>query len=347
MLTDGRASEYGPPPENHKPRASRRRTALVVIGIVAVVLAAGVGAMAAEHHAASASPAPKALKLQASPLVIAKARVGSVSPAAKSAKSAKAATTPTAAASPSKTSTAQTPAPVSPPSSWTLAFDPSFAGDTLDTGIWGTCYPWESSSGCTNFGNTTDAENEWYQPSQVQVSGGVLHLVAQHEATAGLTKTGATKQYACRSGMVTTYNGFHFEYGYVQIVAKVPLGNGLWSALWLAAANEQWPPEVDILEHWHYATEGKVYLHPTSGARQGGPVNMPDLSDGGYHTFSLMWTPTRLTWYYDGYEVFSTTTGVPQQSMYLIMNLANDQTLPGNCSGSFDIESVKIWQPPS
>jgi beta-glucanase (GH16 family) len=235
--------------------------------------------------------------------------------------------------------------PASPPASWKLTFNPSFTGTTLDSAVWDTCYPWDtSSSGCTNFGNTSDEDKEWYLSSQDQVSGGVLHLVAQREPTPGSDQQGAPKEYACRSGMVTTDPGFRFEYGYVQVVAKLPFGKGLWPALWLAAANEKWPPEIDIEEHWHTDPFERVYLHPTVGPRQGGEVSTPNLAVG-WHTFTLSWTKTRLSWYYDGKQVFTTTTDIPQQSMYLIANLAVDDASPGGCSGSLLIKSVKVWQP--
>jgi beta-glucanase (GH16 family) len=233
-------------------------------------------------------------------------------------------------------------AKIAPPASWNLAFDASFPGSQLDTKTWATCFPW-ATGGCTNYGNNGE-DKEWYQASQVQVSGGALHLVAQREPTAGLTQKGAAKEYACRSGMVTTFPSFRFEYGYVQVVAKVPFSNGLWPGLWLAAANKQWPPEVDLLEHWGTQADGKVYLHPTTGARQGGVVSTPGLASG-WHTFTLYWTKSRLSWYYDGVQVFSTTTGVPQQSMYLIANLADYDTSAGTCSGQFSIKSVQVWQP--
>jgi beta-glucanase (GH16 family) len=228
------------------------------------------------------------------------------------------------------------------PASWKLAFNASFTGNALDAQIWDTCYAWAAKgAGCTNYGNSD--EQEWYTPAQDRVGGGVLNLVAQREATAGLTKAGAPKEYACRSGLVATYPSFNFEYGLVQITAKIPFGNGLWPALWLAAANGQWPPEVDLLEHWNAEPQGKVYLHPTSGPRQGGPVSMPNLSDG-WHTFALKWTPTQLIWYYDGTQVLSTTTGVPHQAMYVIMNLADTLNGTGTCNGTLAIKSVKVWQ---
>lgn len=253
---------------------------------------------------------------------------------------------PTAAAS---TSTATATPNLQPtvPAGWNLTFSSDFSGSALDTSVWATCYYYASSSGCTNFGNTSDQEKEWYLPSQVQVSGGALHLVAKQESTAGTTQSGQPETYTCRSGMVTTNPGFNFEYGLVQIVARIPYNTGLWPAIWLAASNHAWPPEIDILEHWHFDQEAKVYLHPLSGPRQGGPVPTPGNLSEGWHTFTLSWTATRLTWWFDGEEVFTTTTNVPQQSMYLIMNLADDSTAAGACTGTMDVQSVKVWQPAS
>jgi beta-glucanase (GH16 family) len=227
---------------------------------------------------------------------------------------------------------------------WRLTFDPTFAGTELNTQVWGTCYPWAAPDGCTNYGNTHDRDLEWYQASQVHVSGGLLHLRAQRDPTAGRAQNGAAKEYACRSGMVTTYPSLRFEYGFIQITAKIPFGKGLWPALWLAAANQKWPPEIDILEHWGTEPNGKTYLHPTLGPRQGGAISTPNLSSG-WHTFTLSWTKTQLSLYYDGNQVFSTTTGVPHQAMYLIANLADDKAGHGTCTGSLLIKSIKVWQP--
>jgi beta-glucanase (GH16 family) len=247
-----------------------------------------------------------------------------------------------ASAASAATATSSNSATPAPAQGMTLKFAATFPGSQLNTQVWGTCYPW-ASGGCTNFGNTDDPDLEWYQAPQDQVSGGVLHLVAQRQPTTGLDKQGAAKEYACRSGMVTTYPSLRFEYGYVQVTAEIPFGKGLWPAFWLAAENEKWPPEIDMLEHWGSEPSGTVYLHPLGGARQGGPVNMPNLSTG-WHTFGLSWTKTKLTWYYDGAQIMTTSVGVPQQKMYFIANLADDDTSPGSCSGSLLVKSVEVWQ---
>jgi len=231
---------------------------------------------------------------------------------------------------------------------WRRAFTGDFSGSHLSTSLWATCYPWQDqSSGCTNFGNR---EYEWYLPSQVRLSGGALQLVAQRVSTQGQTVDGAAKKYACRSGMVTTYPGFRFEYGYVQVVARIPNGPGLWPALWLAAANLKWPPEIDILEHWSSKPLVRVSLHPSGAADNFSYFSRPETANlaVGWHTFGLSWTAASLTWFIDGRAVMSLTKDVPHQSMYLIANLAQSsppQSAGNQCSGTMLIRSVNVWRP--
>jgi beta-glucanase (GH16 family) len=224
-----------------------------------------------------------------------------------------------------------------------LVFSSSFTGTKPNTKIWATCYWGAPKAGCTNFGNGAK-EKQWYLASQDRVSNGTLLLVAQNKPTAGLDANGKPKTYTCRSGMVTTDPSFHFRYGLVQITAQIPYNTGLWAGLWLAASNHRWPPEIDVLEHWHFDKQAKVYLHPASGPRQGGPIYTPGNLSRGWHNFRLNWTKTSLTWSIDGIKVFSTTTNIPQQSMYLIATLADDVIGPGACTGTLAIKSVKVWQ---
>lgn len=228
-------------------------------------------------------------------------------------------------------------------SGWTLAFDQGFSGKTLDTRVWGTCYPWQSASGCRNFGNSD--EQQWYTPSQDQVSAGALHLVARRTPTAGLASDGVAKEYAFRSGMVTTFPSYKFQYGYVQVVAEVPYAAGLWPAFWLAAADERWPPEVDIMEHYGTQPAYSEHLHSVSAPVQGMYETTPDLSVG-WHVFGLYWSPREIVWYVDGHPVMTARTGVPRQPMYFIANLAVYQRVKTNWpAGSADltVKSVKIW----
>jgi beta-glucanase (GH16 family) len=255
---------------------------------------------------------------------------------------------PASAGGPGAHVTTSSPSPsplrVAVPSSWHLRFHPRFTGTHLDTSVWGTCYPWAATgTGCTNHGN---GEYEWYLPAQDHVSGGLLYLTARRAPTRGLDVHGKPQRYQCRSGMVTTFPSFQFEYGIVQIVARMPSVKGMWPALWLASANKHPLPEIDIVEHWvrptyttgvflhALGTYAKIYAFPTT-------ANLAI----GWHTFSLVWTQHKLAWLIDGRLVMVRRHYIPHQKMYLIANLA-DARMPstGGCGGSFVIKSVKIWQ---
>jgi beta-glucanase (GH16 family) len=218
-------------------------------------------------------------------------------------------------------------------------FSATFPGTHLNTRVWDTCYPTESQAGCTNFGNK---EYEWYLPSQVKVGGGHVTLTATRRSVEGTAANGTAKTYYCRSGMVTSYPGFKFQYGFVQVVANIPHAAGLWPALWLAATNGSWPPEIDILESWGVnQLTGSFYHGLHSRARA---TYSPSLTRG-WHTYSLSWTRSRLTFYIDSRAVLTTTKDIPHQSMYFLANIAEYQPAKaGNCTGQMLIKSVKVWK---
>jgi len=222
------------------------------------------------------------------------------------------------------------------------ALDVTFRGTHLNTKIWDTCYPWTSKPDCTNFGNHEEAE--WYLPSQVQLSGGVARLVAQRKRTVGTTSTGARKVYGCRSGMITSYPGFKFQYGFVQVVAKLPHANGLWPALWLAPAGKGFPgkPEIDMVESWGLNNKTGSFFHPAKGDSRRATYSSALAS--GWQTYSLSWTKNKLRFYVGRRLVLAVGKYVPRQRMYFLADLA--EYLPakrGYCTGQLDIRSVKIW----
>jgi beta-glucanase (GH16 family) len=223
------------------------------------------------------------------------------------------------------------------------AFDATFHGSQLNTKVWDTCYPKMASydGGCRNWGNPQ--EREWYMPSQVKVGGGYLHLIAKREKTNGFTSTGAPETYGCRSGMVTSYPGFSFEYGFVQVVASIPHANGLWPALWLAPSNGQFPPEIDMVESWGVKANTGSFYHPVTGHRSRA-LYSPKLTIG-WHTYSLSWTKSKLAYYVDKKLVLTVHKNVPHQLMYFIADLAEYQPAKrGYCTGQLQIKSVKIWK---
>lgn len=225
-------------------------------------------------------------------------------------------------------------------------FSATFTRSRLDTSLWATCYPqMDEPTGCRNFGNR---EFEWYMPSQDQVYDGALHLVAQPESTPGKTASGSPEDYSCRSGMVTTYPGFTFKYGYIQVVARIPAAAGLWPALWLEAANLKWPPEMDMVESWGQNDYASAYFHPAPrGTPQVHGIISPPTRATGWHTFALSWTKTQMTWLLDGKTILTVHHLIPHEKMFFIADLAEYKPVQSGttrCNGTMLIRSVTVWK---
>jgi beta-glucanase (GH16 family) len=209
---------------------------------------------------------------------------------------------------------------------WEVVFHEEFAGDELDEGTWATCYWWDDG-GCTIASND---ELEWYQPDNVGVDDGILRLTARAESA----EAPDGREFAYTSGMVSSGRddddldedpGFAFTYGYVEMRAKLPAGDGLWPAFWLLAADHESRPEIDIMEADGADMEGYgTYLHiegPIRRRDHGTRHETPDLTTD-WHDYGLLWDEDRLVWYFDDAEVYRLEHDVPDEPLYLIANLA-------------------------
>ncbi|MCD1144979.1 glycoside hydrolase family 16 protein [Kocuria sp. LUK] len=234
-----------------------------------------------------------------------------------------------------------------------ILLDDGFDGNTLGASTWNTCHWWQDR-GCTI---VTNNELEWYLPEQVQVSDGALHMTAERSEISASNG----RDYDFASGMVTTGPPAHdmpsklqFTYGKVEVRFQVPSGRGLWPAIWLLPASEDSRPEIDMLEVTGEDT-GRLIMHLHPKDRSAPPIRkdyfLPEgrsLADG-WHTISLDWSPNKLTYLLDGKQVWQVLgKQVPDEPMYLVMNLAVGGSYPGNPDKNttfpavFKIDRVRI-----
>jgi beta-glucanase (GH16 family) len=248
------------------------------------------------------------------------------------------------------------PQPVGQSGHWQLLFQDEFDGEALDTSKWATCY-WWGIEGCTISSND---ELEWYQPENVLVEDGLLKLQARKQEVTSPDDV----SYPYTSGMVTTGREnsdrsqppkFEFQYGYTEIRAKVPKGQGLWPAFWLLPTTHRSKPEIDVLEILgHQPDKLYMYFHylNTNGEaeRTGDSWIGPDFSSE-WHVFAIDWRPEALVWYIDGVEKqrLDDAAIIPATSMYLLLNLAVGGAWPGSPDettsfpSNYMIDYVRVW----
>ncbi len=219
--------------------------------------------------------------------------------------------------------------------------------DNLDiwnghSGRWATNFWWSPTYGP---GSTlpNNGEQQWYINANYAptasvrpwtVDDGVLSLTASRADPA---LSSHINGYKYTSGTLNSFHSFSQTYGYFEMSAKLPAGQGLWPAFWLLPASGVTPPpELDIVEVLG-KDPGTVHtaLHRIDKgvyADIGGEAHVGSTSDR-FHTYGVDWSPTKITWYFDGRAIAQTPTSSDMhQPMYMIVNLA----LGGNWGGNVD-----------
>lgn len=206
----------------------------------------------------------------------------------------------------------------------------------------------------------TNQELQEYTTSKdnIYVSKGNLVLKALKQESNG------RKKYT--SGKVNSKNKQPFLYGKVVARAKVPVGQGLWPAIWMMPQDEsyygQWPKcgEIDIMEVLGSATDtayGTLHYGEPHGEQQATVV----LKDGNtfasdFHDYSIEWEPGEIRWYIDDElyltvnDWFTAVEGEDEkpypapfdQPFFVQMNLAVGGTWPGSPDTSTDFENAEF-----
>ncbi len=194
---------------------------------------------------------------------------------------------------------------------WQLVWRDEFSGTAIDTTRWGFDLGngFTSDSGRTFVSGWGNNELQCYtrDTSNVMVRDGLLHLRARKSTRDGCPYTSArvkTRNADGRALFAATYGRFEFR-------AKLPVGRGLWPALWMLPQDDaygSWAAsgEIDVMEargqtpatvlgtlhygaRWpHNTFTGKDYVLPRGGS----------IAD--FHVYAVEWEPGRIRWLVDG-----------------------------------------------
>lgn len=134
------------------------------------------------------------------------------------------------------------------------------------------------------------------------------------------------------SGMITSYLAFRPLYGYFEMRARLPRGQGFLPAFWLLPADGS-HGEIDAMEVLG-SDPTRLYttVHSYSTGQlvsTGMMTTIPDASSA-FHTYGVNWQQDYITWYFDGQQIFKTATPPDlKKPMYMIVNVAVGGTWPG------------------
>jgi len=197
---------------------------------------------------------------------------------------------------------------------WTCTFDDEFTGSRLDPAHW---MPVTSSvSGLIAGGSGASMGCYTASANNIAVRGGHLDLTARKESRPlSCTSLGGAFSTRYTAGQVASTRRFSQTYGRFAIRAKFPAATvaGLQSTLWLwpqDAAATGLNGEIDVAEEYsRYADRVIPTLHyaydPTTvdtatDTNVATNYNCMISNVSAFHEYALEWTPTTMTFSYDG-----------------------------------------------
>lgn len=259
---------------------------------------------------------------------------------------------------------------------WKLVWSDEFGGTKIDQS------KWSHETDCWGGGNE---ERQCYtdSPKNSFVEDGFLYIKALKESATGYAlpekmradadDPNATKRQPFTSARLNTKGKADWRYGRVETRAKMPKGQGTWSAIWMLPTEEiygSWAAsgEIDIVEAVNHGTKckqctgekenriigtihyGGEWPKNTHKGKKAALKPSPD----GFHTYAVEWKQGEISWFVDG-EKYSTLTAKDwkspnlrvsknnpaapfDQPFHLIMNLA----IGGHLSESENEGSVDL-----
>ena len=230
-----------------------------------------------------------------------------------------------------------------------LVWEENFNGKKLNEKLWN----FEIGDGCPEICGWGNNEKQIYTTNNHQLKKGMLIIQAKKEGE------------IYTSTRITTKAKKEFQYGRMEVRAKLPLGKGIWPAFWMLGSNSSsvgWPQcgEIDILEY-----VGKephmVYTSLHTNDSHGNTINskktkIPTIEEG-FHIYAIDWSKDKIEFFVDNNSVYTFQPEVKNentwpynQPFYFIINMA----IGGNFGGpaiddaifpqQFIIDYVKVYQ---
>ncbi len=209
---------------------------------------------------------------------------------------------------------------------------------------------WDYDLGAGGWGNN---ELQYYtnRTDNVTVSNGTLKIIAKKETYQGSSYT---------SARLLSKGKFSFQYGKVEVSAKLPAGAGSWPAIWMLGDNfatAGWPTcgEIDIMEQKGSDINkifGTVHYLGHSGAGGVGSTTVINNVTTEFHKYGLIWNSASVQFLVDDvvFYTFTNVSNLPfNQKFFMILNLAMGGDFGGKIDPAFtsammEVDYVRVYQ---
>jgi hypothetical protein len=219
-----------------------------------------------------------------------------------------------------------------------LTFGDEFDGEKLDTKKLLTNYYWGEKLLKDRYSIESDLQ-AYTEKENFEVRNSILKISTKPQRIQGkawsASKGFSTKEFSYTSGLINSGASFRQKYG--VFTAKIKLGNAnAKNTFWMLA--DKITPHLDICR----TSSGKVWFDYFSSKGNISKTSLGSRYSNDYFIYTLEWTSDKLVWKINGVDVFSQTSDVPQEPMYIL--LAGGLDKPINGTTSMEIDWVRVYK---
>ena len=220
-----------------------------------------------------------------------------------------------------------------------LTFSDEFDGDKPDTKKWLTNYYWGEKLLKDRYSVESDLQS-YTEKENFEQRNSILKITTKPQRVSGKVWSAAngftTKEFSYTSGLINSGDSFRQKYG--LFTAKIKLGDiNAKNAFWMLA--EKITPHIDICR----TSKGKVWFDYFSAKGNNVKTSLGSRYAKDFFIYSLEWTSDKLVWKINNTVVFTQTSDIPQEPMYVL--LAGGLDNPINGMTTMEIDWVRVYQP--
>jgi hypothetical protein len=219
-----------------------------------------------------------------------------------------------------------------------LTFGDEFDTDKLDSKKWLTNYYWGEKLLKDRYSVESDLQ-AYTEKENFELRNSILKINTKPQKITGKVWSAANgfsaKEFSYTSGLINSGTSFRQKYG--VFTAKIKLGDpNAKCAFWMLA--EKITPHIDIC----HTSKGKVWFDYFSTKGNTSKTSIGSRYANDFFIFTLEWTSDKLIWKINNTEVFTQTTDIPQEPMYVL--LAGGLDKPINGMTSMEIDWVRVYK---
>lgn len=225
-------------------------------------------------------------------------------------------------------------------------------------------------------------EAQWYQEDNANIKDGLLTIEGRHERVENSNYDKESRDWRRNrpyaeytSSSINTRGKFEFQYGRVEVRAKIPTPRGAWPAIWTLGNRMEWPSngEIDIMEYYLVDNKPAILANAAWGTNNRWEADWNSVKipfshfinenpnwENEFHTWRMDWDETAIKIYLDDVllnevkleETYNGRLGRGRnpfrQPHYLLLNLAlggnGGEPNPADFPLKYEIDYVRVYQ---